>query len=71
MSTVLITGAATGIGRLSAIALARAGHTVHATMREPEGRNATRAQSLRPRLLASTCTSSNWTYSRRTPRTPR
>ncbi|MFJ5176841.1 SDR family NAD(P)-dependent oxidoreductase [Streptomyces griseoviridis] len=47
MSTVLITGAATGIGNLTAKALARAGHRVHTTMRSPEGRNAPRAQELR------------------------
>ncbi|WP_049564467.1 SDR family NAD(P)-dependent oxidoreductase [Nonomuraea sp. SBT364] len=39
MSTVLITGAATGIGNLTARALARAGHTVWATMLEPYGLN--------------------------------
>ena len=40
MSVVLITGASSGFGNLMARALARAGHTVHAGMRETAGRNA-------------------------------
>ena len=47
MSSVLITGAATGIGNLTARALARAGHTVYASMRDPEGDNVKNAQDLR------------------------
>lgn len=45
-SVVLITGAATGIGNLTARALAAAGHTVYASMRDIGGRNAARADEL-------------------------
>src|SRR6202049_62562 len=37
---IVITGASSGFGRLSANALAKAGHTLYATMRDPAGRNA-------------------------------
>ncbi|MES2740138.1 MAG: SDR family NAD(P)-dependent oxidoreductase [Pseudomonadota bacterium] len=36
---ILISGASSGFGRLSAEALAKAGHTVYASMRETEGKN--------------------------------
>jgi len=44
---VLVTGAATGIGLHSVQALALAGHTVYASMRAPQGRNAAKARALR------------------------
>jgi NAD(P)-dependent dehydrogenase (short-subunit alcohol dehydrogenase family) len=37
---IVITGASSGFGRLTANALAKAGHIVYASMRETEGRNA-------------------------------
>jgi NAD(P)-dependent dehydrogenase (short-subunit alcohol dehydrogenase family) len=39
---ILVTGASSGFGLMTARALAQAGHTVYASMRETEGRNAPR-----------------------------
>jgi len=44
--TVLITGTSTGFGKLSALTLAKAGHTVIAAMRGTTGKNAAVAQEL-------------------------
>jgi len=44
---VLITGSSTGFGRLFTETLARNGHTVFATMRDPGGRNAKNASEIR------------------------
>jgi len=45
-AVVLITGASSGFGRLAAEALAKAGHTVYASMRDVAGRNAKNAAEM-------------------------
>ena len=42
---MVITGASSGFGRLSAHALAKAGHTVYASMRDTDGRNAPQVEA--------------------------
>lgn len=46
MANVVITGSNSGFGRLTVETLARAGHSVYATMRETGGRNAAAAKEL-------------------------
>ena len=46
MPVAMITGTSSGIGRLVAETLARAGHTVYATMRDRNGRNRDAAEAL-------------------------
>src|SRR5260370_37590327 len=42
---IVITGASSGFGRLSGNALAKAGHTVYASMRDTAGRNAPQVEA--------------------------
>jgi NADP-dependent 3-hydroxy acid dehydrogenase YdfG len=49
--TILITGASTGFGRDTAETLARAGHTVFASMRDPQAKNREHAETLRTQGL--------------------
>ncbi|ARP80690.1 oxidoreductase [Bordetella genomosp. 8] len=44
--TILVTGASSGFGAMTARALARAGHVVYASMRETAGRNAPRVREI-------------------------
>lgn len=44
--SILVTGSSTGFGRLFAETLASHGHTVFATMRDPQGRNSANAAAL-------------------------
>jgi NAD(P)-dependent dehydrogenase (short-subunit alcohol dehydrogenase family) len=43
---ILITGASSGFGRLTANSLAKAGHTVYASMRDTKGRNAAQVRDV-------------------------
>ncbi len=45
-NVIVVTGASSGFGALTARALARAGHTVYASMRETKGRNAAQVKDV-------------------------
>jgi len=50
---ILITGASSGFGRLTANALAKAGHTIYASMRDTQGRNAAQVRDVEEFALAN------------------
>jgi NADP-dependent 3-hydroxy acid dehydrogenase YdfG len=50
--TILITGASSGFGRITAEVMAQAGHMVFASMRDPSVKNRNHAQELRQRGIA-------------------
>jgi NAD(P)-dependent dehydrogenase (short-subunit alcohol dehydrogenase family) len=52
---IVITGASSGFGALTARALAKAGHTVYAGMRETAGRNAPQVQAAKDFAQANNC----------------
>ncbi len=65
---IVITGASSGFGRLTANALARAGHTVYASMRHTTGRNASAVADIEEFSRAttrSTCARSSSMSARR------
>src|SRR5258708_21516201 len=47
MEVIVLAGASSGFGRLSANALAKAGHTVYASMRDTAGRNAPQVEEVK------------------------
>ena len=65
-SIILITGASSDFGALAARALAMAGHTVYASMRETAGRNAAQVEAARQ--FAS---QTEWIFARLSSTSPR
>ncbi len=69
--TILITGASSGFGAMTSRALADAGHTVFASMRDVEGRNRRAADDARAYATdrRSTCAPPSLTSQTRRPST--
>jgi NADP-dependent 3-hydroxy acid dehydrogenase YdfG len=57
MKIIVITGASSGFGALTARALAKAGHTVYASMRDTTGQNARKVEEVKslPKKTRSIC----------------